>query len=137
MKHKFAILTTTLILLIPVLGCSFLNPFSGHSDSGSGSGSNPSNPGGKDEPVIVEKTGVKECDELMDFIAAQQDTKDDNYVTKSAREFFFNRIREALRKSVEDNKNNPEELAKKCKEFKTQLETYKAREDEQKKESGQ
>lgn len=137
MKNKSVFLAVFTILLAVVLGCGGLNPFGGGSKpakSGDPASSKPVDPaaGEPDAPVVVEKTGVKECDELMDLIARQAQSKDDNYITKSAREFFLNRIRESLRKSIEEQKGKPEELAKKCTEFKTQLETYKAREDEKK-----
>lgn len=137
MKNKIILLSVLAILLGLVLGCSSLNPFSGGSKSTDKSAS--TKPDGEKstsdeviEAVVVEKTGVPECDDLIDFISSQAQSSDDNYVAKATREFMFNRIREALRKSIEEDKNKPEELAKKCTEYKTQLETYKAKEDEEK-----
>ena len=121
-----------------VLGCGSLNPLGSKSKSTDGGNSKSpasgetSSTDSSDEPVIIEKTGVQKCDELMDFIAQQSQSKDDNYVSRAAREFFFNQIREGLRKSIEEQKGKPEELAKKCNDFKKQLETYKAREDAKK-----
>jgi hypothetical protein len=140
MKNKFILLTTLSILLLLVLGCGSLNPFSGGSETPKTGDSKTKESGDKTtsdkvvDEVMPEKTGVEECDDLMAYIAKQSQSKDDNYVTRASREFIMNRIRESLRKSIEEDKNNPEELAKKCKEFKTQLETYKEKEDAEKEE---
>lgn len=121
------------VLLFLSIGCGSLNPIG--SDSGSSDGARSSDSAASEEgdidtdEVMPEKTGVPECDELMAFIARESRTADDNYWTKAAKEFALNRVREGLRKSIEENKNDKEELAKKCKEFKTQLDSYKEKED--------
>lgn len=138
MKNKFILLTTLSILILLVLGCGSLNPFGGSSDSSKTENSKTSRSDDKTttdkvvDEVMPEKTGVEECDDLMAYIAKQSQSKDDNYVTRASREFIMNRVRESLRKSIEENKNDPKELAKKCKEYKTQLETYKEKEDAEK-----
>lgn len=139
MKNKFILVSAFSILVLMVLGCGSLNPLSSDSESTSSGDSTSTESGDRTsddftptDEIMPEKTGVEECDELMAYIAREAQTKDDNYVTKAAREFFLNRVRESLRKSIEENKNNPEELAKKCKELKTQLEGYKQKEGEQK-----
>lgn len=44
----------------------------------------------------------------------------------------MNKIRENLKKSIEENKTDKVELAKDCKDFKAQLEKYKAEEEHKK-----
>lgn len=132
-NNRSVVLTILFVLLLLILGCGSLNPLGG-GDSRPVENSEGSETASTDEnieEVMPEKTGVEECDELMAFIARQAQSKDDNYWTRATREFFLNRIRESLRKSIEENKNDPEELAKKCKEYKTQLETYKQKEEEE------
>lgn len=135
MKNKLVLYAVFLILLVSVLGCGWISPFGGSSDSTNSGDAKTGETSTVDDTidaVIVEKTGVAECDELMAYISQLAKSEDDNYVTKATREFFLNRIREGIRKNVEENKGNPEEMAKHCKEYKTQLETYKKEEDAKK-----
>ncbi len=127
MKNKIVLSSVFSLMLFVVLGCGWISPFESSETSKSSDGKSTSDKA--IEAVIVEKTGVPECDELMVYISQLARSPDDNYVTKATREFFLNRIREGIRKNVEENKNNPEEMAKHCKEYKTQLETYKKEED--------
>jgi hypothetical protein len=138
MKNRFILLAAISLLLMAVLGCSWINPFSGSSETpktvDSKTTEEKSTSDKAIESVIVEKTGIPECDELRDYISELAKSKDDNYVTKATREFFLNRISESIRKNIEENKDKPEELAKNCKEYKTQLETFKKDEDSKKEE---
>lgn len=134
MKNKYQCLTVILLLLFLGLGCRFYN-----SSTESTEKTNSTAPKDKDlsEKVIdktvgEERIGVPECDELLDFFADQTRTKDDNYIVKATREFYFNKIRENIKKDLEDNKNDPDkkqEMAKNCREYKKQLDKYKAEED--------
>ena len=81
---------------------------------------------------VVENTegesriGIPECDEVMDEITAEMINPDDGYITKAAKQTFLNRIKENLRESLEQNSSNKAEMAKNCREFKKQLENFKA-----------
>lgn len=139
MKNKFAFLVSLAILLISVLGCSFYNPLKSSSDSTqNGNRQNPKSEdktlGDKtiDTTVGEEKIGVPECDELMDKIAEQSKSGDDDYVSKATRQFFLNRIRESIRKSVEENKSDKTQLAKNCLDYQNQLEKFKKEEEDKK-----
>ncbi len=132
MKNKIVFCIVFVMMLVVVLGCSWISPFGGSSESPKTGDSKTEEKSTSDkaiESVIVEKTGVAECDELMSYISELAKSPDDNYVTKATREFFLNRIRESIKQNVEENKGKPEELAKNCKEYKIQLETYKKEED--------
>lgn len=135
MKNKIVVFAVSFIMLFAVLGCSSINPFGGSTETPKTGDTKTEEKSTVDktiDAVVVEKTGVQECDELMAYVSQLAQSPDDNYVTKATREFFLNRIRENIRKSVEENKGKPEELAKNCKEYKTQLETFKAEEDSKK-----
>lgn len=131
MKNKLVLLVASFILLFTVLGCSWINPFA------SSETSKTSDPKSQEkstsdkviESTLTEKTGVAECDELREYISQLSQSKDDDYFTKATREVILNRIMEGIKKSVEENKNNPEELAKLCKDYKNQLERFKTEED--------
>lgn len=131
MKNKFILISAVSILLLVVLGCGWLNPFgkSSSTNSGDAKTGESSTSDTAIESVIVEKTGVPECDELSAYFSQLISSKDEGYVAKATREFIINRYREAIRESIEKNKENPEKLAKLCKEYKTQLETFKKDED--------
>jgi hypothetical protein len=73
-----------------------------------------------------ETTGVPECDEVLKMLAAEADSPDDGYVAKAVKGTFLNKIKESIRTSIEQNKNDKAGLAKNCREFKTQLINYKA-----------
>jgi len=81
-----------------------------------------------DTAVGESKIGVPECDEVMDAITAEMNNPDDDFVTKAVKATILNRIKDGIRESVEQNKQDTKEMAKTCKEFKTQFEKYKAEE---------
>lgn len=134
MKNKNAFLMTILILLALVLGCSFYNPLSDSANNANSPTTNDKDKSNKaiDETAQEEKIGIPECDELLDFLADQTKSEDDNFVTKGFREYYLNTIREGLKKSIEENKNDPTKMAKECKKLKAQLDKYKAQEESKK-----
>ena len=138
MKTKFCLMLIFLVLLVSVAACRFYNPLKGGSVS-----ENRNSPTSKsDDKSTPEKTidstddedkiGIPECDEVIDFFAEQAKSKDDNYVTKAAREYALNKVRESFKQSIEENKGDPAKMAKECRDFKKQLDKYKAEEDSNK-----
>ena len=126
MKNWLAI-TALAILMMVALGCGSLNPFSGSSSGSSSSNSNRTlTDDAVDTTVGKSKIGVPECDEVMDLIDAEMNNPDDDFVTKAIKATVLNRIKDGIRDSVEQNKADTTELAKTCKEFKTQFEKFKA-----------
>lgn len=123
-------------LIAVTLGCGSLNPFSGGSSSGSSSEENKTlTDKAVDTTVGKSKIGVPECDEVMDLIDAEMNNPDDDFVTKAIKATVLNRIKDGIRESVEQNKTDTTEMAKTCKEFKTQFEKYKAEQQEKDQES--
>ncbi len=135
MKNKFIVVIVCTVLLGAVLGCSSINPFSDKGKKSSPTSANKTlTDQGVDTVVGEETTGVPECDEVMDMIAAETNNPDDNFVTKAIKATFLNKIKESIKKSIEDskNKNGTVDLAKTCTDFKKQLEKYKAEEEQKK-----
>jgi len=137
MRNKFAIIMVLALLMTAVLGCSSINPFSDKGKSSSPSASNKSlTDKGVDTVVGDETTGVPECDEVMDMIAAEANNPDDGYIVKATKALFLNKLKESIRKSIEEtkneNKNATADLAKTCADYKKQLEKYKAEEERKK-----
>ena len=138
MKNKFSLMFVFSILLITILGCSSYNPLAGRSDEPK---NNTDTAKTADNSVVdstIESTvggtttGVAECDELLTLISDQSKNHNDDYVSKATREFFLNRIRDSVKKSLEENKGDKKEMAKNCADFKKQLEKFKAEEDSKK-----
>jgi hypothetical protein len=72
-----------------------------------------------------EKIGVKECDDLYDYVA-ELVTKGENegYAAKAARQYFLNRIRERIKTSIEQNKNDKAQMATDCKDYRRQIDVF-------------
>lgn len=130
MKNKAIITTVGLIFLTMVLGCGFL-PFGGSSKSDNSQGSDNKTLTDKavDTAIGDEKIGIPECDEVVEFFERELNNADDDFVSKAVKGTILNKIKEQFKKSLEENKTDKVELAKSCREFKTQLEKYKAEQD--------
>jgi gas vesicle protein len=135
MKNKIAGLLGLLLLLSVVLACSSINPLSSKGKA-TPTPTRTSGDNTGDLTVDGETTGVPECDEVMDMIAAEANNPDDGYVVKAIKATFLNRIKDSIKKAVEENKNknanSTADLAKTCSDFKKQLEKYKADEEKKK-----
>jgi hypothetical protein len=126
MKNKSTFIVAILALSFLVLGCGSLNPFSGSSSGSSSSNDNKTlTDRAVDTAVGESKIGVPECDEVMALVDAEMNNPDDDFVTKAIKATVLNRIKDGIRDSVEQNKTDKTEMAKTCKEFKTQFEKYK------------
>jgi hypothetical protein len=127
MKNKFVFLTSLVILFISVLGCSYYNPLQGNSNTAVNDNRTISDKA-IDSTIGEQKIGVPECDEIIDFFAEQYKSPDDDFITKAAREFALNQLRDSFKKSLEEHKGDKVAMAKNCREFKTQLDKYKTEE---------
>ena len=139
MKNKFGLLSVASILFVSILGCRFYNPLADGADAPNRSDSKTAQSEDKsitdqtiESTVGGTTTGVVECDELLNSISEQSKNENDDYVSKATREFFLNRIRDGVRKSIEENKSDKVELAKNCADYQRQLTKFKAEEDEKK-----
>lgn len=127
MKNKFVFSASLAVLFISVLGCSFYNPLEGSSNSAGGDNRTLSDKA-IDSTVGESKIGVPECDEVFNFFADQAKSPDDDFVTKAAREYALNKIRERLKQSIEEHRGDTATMAKECRKFKTELNKFKAEE---------
>jgi len=141
MKNTFITVIIAGVLLLTALGCGITDKVKksvGGSDNTSNT--NPSNTKEKsisdktiDIAVGDEKVGVPECDDLLDYFARQTEDANDSYVTKATRQYFMNKIRESIKQSIEENKGDKAKMAKECKEYRRELDKFKAEEDSNKK----
>lgn len=127
MKNKFVALVSLAILIGSVLGCSFYNPLEGSSNSSANDNRTISDRA-IDATVGEGKIGVPECDEVFDYFAAQAKSPDDDFVTRAAREYALNKIRESLQRTIEEHKGDKAAMAKECRQFKKELDKFKAEE---------
>lgn len=122
----FASLAIT-ILLLTVIGCSSINPFT---DKASQTNSNKTlTDKAVDTAVGEQKIGIPECDEVIDAITSELNNPDDNFITKAGKAVVLNKIKESIKTSVEENKGDKAEIAKSCREFKTELDKFKSEQD--------
>lgn len=132
MKNKLALVAAAIILFAMVLGCSRINPFSEKAKSNTTSNKTLTDKA-VDTAVGEEKIGIPECDEVMDMITEIANDPGDDFVSKAIKATFLNRIKAALRNAIEESKKKKEDnnvdLARECRDFKKQLEKYKAEED--------
>jgi hypothetical protein len=133
------------ILLVTVVGCSWWNPLASKPENTKANtatketksptpqpSEKPLDEKAIDTVVGEDKIGVPECDELVESLVAQSENPDDGYMAKAARQFALNKIRESIKKSIEENKNDKVQMAKDCKEFKEQVDKFKEQEENKK-----
>ncbi|MBL8182170.1 MAG: hypothetical protein JNL64_11250 [Blastocatellia bacterium] len=135
MKNLFSFTLVLLVVVFVALGCnwSFGDSKSSETNTSKSTPSTNSNKTltdkGVDAVVGEGKIGVPECDEVIDLLTAEANNPDDNFVTKAAKQMFYNKIKEAIKTNIEENKTDKAEMAKNCKEFKTQLDNFKSTQD--------
>lgn len=129
MKNSQSFLLCVITLALVGLGCSL---FSGPDRSSAPVNTPPPQTSDKtfsdkavDSAVGRSKIGVPECDEVLDLIEAELNDPNDGWVTKAIKTTVLNRIKDGIRESTQKEGTNTTELAKTCKEFRTQFDKYK------------
>lgn len=138
MKNKSIVLSVLATLLTVVLGCGWIERAEKTNDA-----ANQAIAGGAANKTLTdtaietavgnEKIGVPECDDLLEHFAAVTESPDDDYVTKATRQFVLSKIRENVKRSIEENKNDKTQMAKDCREYRKQLDKFKTEESANKK----
>lgn len=135
MKNKIFIPAVLMILLTIALGCGISERVekafngAGETNSNSAAANKTLTDTAIDTAVGDEKIGVQECDDLLEDLAAVVQKPDDNYVSKATRQYVLSKIRENIKKSVEQNKNDKTQMAKECREYRGQLDKFKNQEE--------
>ena len=132
MKNNLFTLSIIAALLLVVSGCGLISRTQKTSDSGSPNAVNKDKSiADKTIDVAVgdEKIGVPACDELLDFFAQESKSTDENYFTKATRQYFMNKIRENIKQTIEENKDDKAKMAKECKKYRGELDKFKAEEE--------
>jgi len=122
MKHRFA-LPILLVFLFAILGCGLVDRV--QKEIGSSSGTNTNTPPAADQStdsaIDIQKTGVAECDEVVDMVTAFADNPDDNFAVRYGKSLIVDQIKDSIKKSVEENGRDKIQLAKDCTVAKTEL----------------
>ena len=126
MKNLLSLVLITLIFLISTLGCGIPGRLLGSSEPNTRDKSVTDK--GIDIALGNERIGVPECDEVLDELAEQMRSADDNYITKATKGYILNKIRESVRESIKENQNDKIKMAKECRDFKLQLDKQLAEE---------
>lgn len=129
MKNRSVFIILGLISMMLVLGCSRMIPSSKSSNSQSQSDDNKSlTDKGLDIALGDEKTGVPECDEVVEFFNNEIDKEnpDEDFVTKAVKKTFLNTFKAQFKKAIEDNRTDKAQLAKVCRDFKNNLVKFKS-----------
>ena len=132
MRNTPSLLLTLAVIVSVSLGCSLV----GHAEKNDDKDQQ-SNKTLKDRGVDIvvgdKKIGIQECDDVVDFFNREIDNPDDDFVTKAIKKTALNQFKEQFRQAVEENKTDKVQLAKVCKDFKENLEKYKAESESNKK----
>lgn len=144
MKNTSIWAVASFVLVLSVLGCSSLNPFSDSSKPASAPASNtrPANTSANKEKTLPdkaidtalgeEKIGVQECDELLDSLAEMaKSPEDEGYLMGAARRVLLNKVRTSVKQAIEDNKNDKVKLASDCRDLKAEIDKFNADSKEQ------
>ena len=117
------------LLIAATLGCGIVDRVQ-REVSGTDNTSTNSNKSLEDRAVDVAvgdtKIGIKECDETIEILNEQINNPDDNFVVKAAKRTMLNQFRDQLKRSLEENNTNKQDVAKFCAEFKKNLMETKA-----------
>jgi hypothetical protein len=115
MKNNITIIAALFLLLTIGFGCSFLNnssPGGGNSPNGGSTNST--------DPNLNAKTGVAECDELIDLLNKDKSDPNDNFVTRKIKEYAIDFAKESIKKNIDENKGDKQKIADGCKDAKNE-----------------
>ena len=116
MKNNITISAALFLLLTIGFGCSFLDNSGGSSNTG-GTGNSSTNSA---DPNATAKTGVAECDELIDLLNKDKSDPNDNFVTRKIKEYAIDFAKESIRDNIEKNQGDKQKIAEGCKEAKNE-----------------
>jgi hypothetical protein len=116
MKNNLTFLSALFLLLIVGLGCSYIDNLSSGGNS-SNTSTNPGNSASNSaDPNAAAKTGVAECDELIDLLNKDRSDPNDDFVTRKIKEYAIDFAKESIKKNIEENQGDKTKIATGCKE---------------------
>jgi len=116
MKNNTTIFAALILIITVGFGCGFLD----NSSSGGGNSTNTAGSSNSTDPNAVAKTGVAECDELIDLLNRDKSDPNDNFITRKIKEYAIDFAKESIKKNIEENQGDKQRIAEGCKEAKNE-----------------
>lgn len=110
MKNNITIIAALFLLLTVGFGCGYIN-------TGSSNSATPSNSA---DANATAKTGVAECDELIDLLNKDKSDPNDDFVTRKIKEYAIDFAKESIKKNIDENQGDKTRIAQGCKEARTE-----------------
>ena len=117
MKNNITIFAALFLLLIIGVGCSFLD---GVTSGGNSSNTAANSATNSADPNATAKTGIAECDELIDLLNRDRSDPNDDFVTRKIKEYAIDFAKESIKKNIEENQGDKTKIAQGCREARDQ-----------------
>lgn len=115
MKKNISVLFALFLLLTIGFGCSFLDGYTG--GGASNTATNPAtNSATNMDPNATAKTGVAECDELIDALNRDRSNPNDDFVTRKIKEVAIDYAKEQIKRSIDENQGDKQKIAQGCRQ---------------------
>jgi hypothetical protein len=111
MKNNITIIAALFSLLTVGFGCSYIDNLSNSKDM-----TNSSRNGNSADANLTAKTGVAECDELIDLLNKDKSNPNDDFVTRKFKEYAIDFAKESIKENIEKNQGDKTKIAQGCKE---------------------
>ena len=127
MKNKYQLLTALFLLALVSLGCSFL-PGGGSSSGGPQSGNTAGNTAvvTNSNAAPMAKTGIPECDEVVDLITRDMQSQEDGYIAGKIKEMAVDYVKQSIKDSIEQNQGDKTKVANDCRLIKQEYERQRS-----------
>jgi hypothetical protein len=107
MKNNITIIAALVLLLTVGFGCNYFN---------NGGSSNTTTNANSTDPNATAKTGVAECDELIDLLNKDKSNPNDDMFTRKFKEYAIDLAKEAIKDNIEKNQGDKTKIAQGCKD---------------------
>lgn len=127
MKTELGITAVLAALLAFLTGCSLIKP---SSPNGKTNNNQTLTEKAIDTAIPDAAVGIPECDEIMKMLTDQANDPNDNFAQKTAKRMFANKVKDGIKRTVDEHKGDNTEIAKTCKAFKVQIQRFRELEGE-------
>ena len=125
LTKNIALGLSAILFIAFVLGCGLIGRNS--APAGPANNAAPTSTDRTTESVATDQSvGIPECDDVLAQIETELNDPNDGYAAKAVKEMILNRLKEAIRQSIDESGATREEKVQTCREFKVQFEKFKA-----------
>ena len=118
MKTELGITAVLAALLAFLTGCSLIKT---SSSNGKTNNNQTLTEKAIDTAMPDAAVGIPECDEIMKMLADQANNASDNFAQKTAKRVFANKVKDGIKRTIDEHKGDKAEIARTCKAFKVQI----------------